>query len=205
MIPDGTCILMPRSSLLTPNKGLKDRVIGALVTRLDQPPALVRRHLPSQLEHWAKLRILNDGDTIHAAEMVKRTEDRRDQTFVRYETYIDIHADDPNKESEYELQTFYGRLEHIIAVHIDRAAAVKVLGLDKATMFILAAIRTCSVEDTRTNEQLDIHYYREFGTLDVLNVTCIQCCVGRVPAGPQRWAIVDRSGSLARALAVDDE
>ena len=84
---DKTCILMPRSSLLTPNKGLKDHVIGSLVTRLKKPLPLVCEHLPSQLEHWSKLRILKGGDTIHAAEMVKRTEDNRDRTFVRVRTH----------------------------------------------------------------------------------------------------------------------
>ncbi|KAI1796508.1 hypothetical protein LXA43DRAFT_879709 [Ganoderma leucocontextum] len=201
---------MPRSSLLTPSKGLKDRVIGALVTRLDRLPSLVRQHLPSQLEHWAKLCILNDGDTIHAAEMVKRTEDNRDRTFVRYETYVDVYADNPEKESEFELQTFYGQLEHIIAVHFYTPAALKDLGLGTdPTTFVLAAIRACIVEEGLTNEWLDIHYYKDFGTLDVLDVTCIQCCVGRVPVlhppGLKRYAIVDRSGSLARALAIDNK
>ena len=84
---DKTCILMLRSSLLTPNKGLKDHVIGSLVMHLKKPLPLVREHLPLQLEHWSKLQIFKGGDMIHATEMVKWTEDNRDRTFVHVHTH----------------------------------------------------------------------------------------------------------------------
>ena len=78
---------MLRSSLLTPNKGLKDHVIGSLVMHLKKPLPLVREHLPLQLEHWSKLQIFKGGDMIHATEMVKWTEDNRDRTFVHVHTH----------------------------------------------------------------------------------------------------------------------
>ena len=51
---------------------------------------------------------------------------------------------------------------------------------------------------------LDIHLYSHEGSLDFIDVTSIQALVGRVPcsnAGP-KWAVVDRSGALARAVSV---
>ena len=77
------------------------------------------------------------------------------------------------------------------------------------TTFILTAIWACAVEEDLTNTQLDIHYYKDFGTLDVLDVTCIQCCVGHVPVihplSSKCYAIVDQSGSLAHTLAIDNK
>ena len=108
---------------------------------------------------------------IHAAEMVKQTEDNCNQTFVcvrthylltymhnphpvfflQYETYVDIYADNPEKEPEFELQTFYGHLKHIITVHFDSPSALRALGLGRNVMtFVLAAIRACAVEEDLT-------------------------------------------------------
>jgi hypothetical protein len=41
---------------------------------------------------------------------------------------------------------------------------------------------------------------RDMGRLDVVDVTCLQCLVGRVKDN-NRWAIIDRSGHLVRAVA----
>lgn len=92
---DPMCILMPRCAPLKPNKGLLDKIIGALVTRFDDlklKPHVIRPHLPQIFEEWAKLFILPNGDTIHAALMIKKTEDRRDQTYiqVRHDSYCQL-------------------------------------------------------------------------------------------------------------------
>jgi len=52
------------------------------------------------------------------------------------------------------------------------------------------------IEDSNS---LDMHFYRDVGVLDVVDITCLQCLVGRVKDGA-RWAIIDRSGRLARAV-----
>lgn len=52
---------------------------------------------------------------------------------------------------------------------------------------------------------LDINYYRQAsGQIQVIDLACVQCVVGRV-LSRGRWAIIDRSGSMARAIFVDDE
>ena len=80
---DPTCVLMPPHQKLVVEKGLRDKIIGALATRFDIRVPTVRSHIPQQLDQWGKVRILNEGDTAHAAALVRRTEDHRDRTFVR--------------------------------------------------------------------------------------------------------------------------
>ena len=67
---------------------------------------------------------------------------------------------------------------------------------------LLAVIRTCTIEDD--HNRLDIHYYRNHGRTEVVDLNMIQCCVGRVK-DRGRFAIVDRSGPLARAVFVEEE
>ena len=48
---------------------------------------------------------------------------------------------------------------------------------------------------------LDIHFFsREKQSFDVMNMTSVQCLVGRVKAGGSSWEIIDRSGKLAQAI-----
>ncbi|KAI0694856.1 hypothetical protein C8Q76DRAFT_634372 [Earliella scabrosa] len=196
-------VLCPPCRLQTVDKGLHDKIVGAIVTRLDSEAGIVRRHVPTEIEHWGKVRIINGGDTIHAASLVKRLGDRRDQTYVRYEIYVDKNTRKRRRRPVYELQTFYGRLEHIFHLRFESPAALTDLGLDRPTTILLAAVRTCAI--TASDHRLDIHFYKQYGPLDVMDIQCIQCVVGRVPdSATQGWGLIDRSGSLARALAIDD-
>lgn len=51
-------------------------------------------------------------------------------------------------------------------------------------------------------ERLDIHLYSLEGSLNFVDITSIQALVARVLCSKvgSNWAIVDRSGSLARAV-----
>lgn len=50
-------------------------------------------------------------------------------------------------------------------------------------------------------ERLDIHpFSKEKDSLEVVDITCVQCLVGRVKYRKDNWAIIDRSGKLARAM-----
>ncbi|KAI0749097.1 hypothetical protein C8Q74DRAFT_1320447 [Fomes fomentarius] len=203
---DPMCILMLRCAPLKPDKGLLDKIIAALVTRFDDlklKPHVIRLHLPQIFKEWAKLRILPNGDTIHATSMIKKTEDRRDQTYIRYETLVDKHTRRRKHTAEYELQTFYGRLEHIIAFHLHTDSAMKAFRLDAPMSVILGAVRNCAV--TQSHPRLDCHYYSQYAELSIVDLQCIQCAVGRVPTGRvgEQWGIIDRSGSLARAVVID--
>jgi hypothetical protein len=83
-------------------------------------------------------------------------------------------------------------------------APSRITGSSKPTTVVFGVIHSLNI--TRTHPRLDIHYYaqgsRSFGALEVSDLTCIQCVVGRV--ADQEVAVIDRSGALARALFVPD-
>jgi hypothetical protein len=117
---------------------------------------------------------------------------------------VDIFARQHRHQLKFELQTFYGQLQHIFVIRF--TTANENLGLDGPTTIILAAIWTCILDNEDTFPgNLDIHYYTKDGALHFVDVTNIQCLVGRIKDGARdRWAIIDCSGSLARAMYIDD-
>lgn len=46
-------------------------------------PIVAFNEVPNQADEWGKLRISNDGDTIHASSVCRRPEDGRDASFIR--------------------------------------------------------------------------------------------------------------------------
>jgi hypothetical protein len=97
-----------------------------------------------------------------------------------------------------ELRTFYGQLQHIIVVCLAKSCS---LSIKKSETIFLAAIQVC-VEPTAALNGLDLYYYSKMGRVKVVDLTCVQCVVGRVkdPDTSSGWVVVDRSGSLARAV-----
>jgi len=118
---------------------------------------------------------------------------------VQYETLVDKYARQKKRQPEYEMKTFYGQLQHIFVVSLPLDTG---LCISEPTVHILASIKTCKVE--RSNAALDIHYYSKLGGLDILDIMCIQCIVGRISCANNSWAIIDRSGDLARAFYVPE-
>jgi hypothetical protein len=115
---------------------------------------------------------------------------------------VDKYARQARRRPEYELQTFYGQLQHIYVVQFK--AGCTELGLSDATTIFLAAIRTCSLDNPDPQLRvLDMHLYSSDGPVHVVDVTSMQCLVGRI-LDRAKWAIIDRSGSLARALYIED-
>ncbi|THU85150.1 hypothetical protein K435DRAFT_686143 [Dendrothele bispora CBS 962.96] len=111
--------------------------------------------------------------------------------FLQFDALIDKNAKNRRAEIQEEKQTFFGCLQHIFVVDLPAASE---LGLEKQTTFILAGI-----------EQFNFSYYSKLAPLEVLDITCIQCLVGRVVAGPSQWAIIDRSGTLERSYYVTSD
>lgn len=100
--------------------------------------------------------------------------------------------------------TFYGQLLRIFSLTVKASREIR---LQSPETVILVEIQPCKIiSDHRT---LDIHYYKSYGTPSVLDVTCVQCLVGRVKlvsdGGASEWAIFDRSGTLARAYYTGDD
>jgi hypothetical protein len=112
---------------------------------------------------------------------------------------IDKNANYRNRPVVLEPAIFFGQLQHIFVVQL---TASKTLKLAKPETLILAAIRTCS---DRRLEGNGIYYYTEEGRMEVVDMSCVQCLVGRV-SDRGRWAIIDRSESSARPVfTLDDE
>ncbi|KAJ7105984.1 hypothetical protein C8R44DRAFT_638851, partial [Mycena epipterygia] len=116
----------------------------------------------------------------------------------QYEMLEDKYARNRKRKPKFELKTYYGQLTHIYRVHLPTAC--KAMAITKPTTYILAAIRVCMLNPTDPQlGGLDIHFYSRHGRLDVIDITSVQCLVGRVKDLSDEWAIIDHSGSLARA------
>ncbi|KAJ7801429.1 hypothetical protein B0H14DRAFT_3783311 [Mycena olivaceomarginata] len=128
-----------------------------------------------------------------ASSMLTSLEDRRDATFVRYALLVDANARNSRLQPRYVLTTSYGQLQHIFVVTL--RAAVE-LGLEEPETIILAAVTECEIT---AHNDLDMHYYRREHPVQIVEMTSIQCLVGRIKTtNGHDWVIIDRSGSLAR-------
>ena len=110
---------------------------------------------------------------------------------------VDRNARHRNLPVVLQPETFFGQLQHIIVMNIGPSEE---LDLEEPETIILAAIRTCA--DAKKLSGSSIYYYSREGQLEVVDVNCIQCCVGRIRDG-DRWAIIDRSGEYAHAIFAD--
>ena len=80
--------------------------------------------------------------------------------------------------------------------------ATQDLRLNKAENVIFASIKNCPIE--RHDDDLDMHYYwNENGYTEIVDITSVQCLVGRI-SDRGWWAIIDQSGKLAHAEAVEE-
>ncbi|KAI0087703.1 hypothetical protein BDY19DRAFT_892356 [Irpex rosettiformis] len=200
------CALLPSHRVRTFGRGVTDKIVGTLCTRFaSTSPAVVRSALSNVVREWERIRFLPEGDIVSAAAYHSNDEtvsvirpDSRDNTFVRYEQIVDLNARYRNLPSIWEQQAFFGQLMHVIAVDITAIPSLNI----PSTTFLFAIIRSCKV--ISRHPKLDIHYYTEFGPLEVVDMTTVQCIVGRVYDRGQ-WAIVDRSGCLNRAIYAEDE
>lgn len=96
----------------------------------------------------------------------------------------------------------YAQLTHIIVVTLPAG----VLGLTEQTQFILADVETCRAD---IQGPLDIRMYDTMSILQVVDMVCVQCLVGRVKVmkdqGKPIWAIIDRSGELDAAIYAEED
>jgi hypothetical protein len=95
------------------------------------------------------------------------------------------------------LEQFYGRLERLLAVPIFSSDTYHLDDTDPPVLF-LAVVRSYKT-DKRNAVGMVTYPLSDQGRVTVVDVTTIQCLVGRVrdpaPVHGERWAIVDRSGS----------
>ncbi|KAF9000079.1 hypothetical protein BDQ17DRAFT_1391373 [Cyathus striatus] len=185
-----SCALLPPSMTKLPLGNQVTVLASALVTRAEMLKE-------AQIMEWGKVKRIDSDEGNTACD------DHCDASFVQYELYIDKYANQKKRRPEYELKTFYGQIEHLYSIKFMNAKALNGLNLTQDTV-ILAAIRPCVLDSLVAPPGLNIHYYSHMGALDIVDITTIQCLVGRVPLSNNKWAIIDQSESLACALSVQD-
>jgi hypothetical protein len=100
----------------------------------------------------------------------------------------------------YRLDEAYGRLDGIYSFQLPQSSA---LGLSKPQTFVYAVIRSLRL-DRAPDLGIDLHYYSQEGALEVIDINYVQCLVGRINLGAKCSSIIDRSGSLARSVYIED-
>jgi hypothetical protein len=85
------------------------------------------------------------------------------------------------------LRHFFGQLKQILLLELP---PTPLLNLTMPTTIILAVIH-----NVNTTLKGDIHFYKDFGINDVVDLTTVQCVVGRIYDRGE-WAIVDRSDEV---------
>lgn len=96
--------------------------------------------------------------------------------------------------SVFKATEYFGQLKSILAIEIPPGIISPII---QPKTLILAIIGT---RDTTTETPLKIPYYTEpkSATVSTVDMATLMCLVGRIE-DRGRWAIVDRSGELARA------
>ena len=85
------------------------------------------------------------------------------------------------------MQNFFGQLNRILLLELPSSQR---LNLDEPTIVIVALIR--EVKATLRN---GIYYYQNFGGDEVVDLSTLQCVVGRI-RDRDEWAIIDRSNNV---------
>ena len=98
-------------------------------------------------------------------------------------------------EAEFEGNTFYGQLQHIIMLELPRGE------FTSSETLLLGVIQSCTID--RHDYNLDMHYYTQMGATEVVDIKTVQCAVGRIWDRNQ-WVIFDHSGELSRVLYVEE-
>lgn len=199
---------------------------NALATRFDKSSSEVRAAVRAEdvrvvIEQWGKVRRVDttEGDTMRAADFDTQIEDTRDASWIRvstslisrapgtysehkYEVLVDKNARN-SKTPEFRQVARYGQLQQIFRICFETPCPA--LGIHEPENIIFAAIRSCKLDrDDPVLGSLDIHFYSSTSELDIVDLDCVECLVGRVAVGGRSWAIFDRSGDLVRATWAED-
>ena len=108
--------------------------------------------------------------------------------FIQYTQLVDRYARRKRRIPEFEVQNFFGQLQRILVLELPSTPR---LNIAMPTTVILALIKNVKVTLTDS-----VYYYKGFGADEVVDLTTVQCVVGRI-WDRDEWAIVDRSDNVA--------
>ena len=101
---------------------------------------------------------------------------------------MDRYARQKRRIPEFEVQNFFGQLQRILVLELPSTPR---LHIAMPTTIILALIK-----NVKATLRDNIYYYKELGVDEVVDLTTVQCVVGRI-WDREEWAIIDRSDNVA--------
>jgi hypothetical protein len=186
-------------------RGIRDKVWACLATRFNVEKKVIKSVLKLDEEIIQYGKVYRGGDRMTGCHLVKKSEDSRDASFVRVESfllsiyaiseysllqytlYVDRHARHRRKTPDFVEQIFFGQLNRILVLELPPAPR---LNLAEPTILVLALIH-----EAKVTLRDGIYYYKDLGAEEVVDMKTVQCVVGRV-WDRSEWAIVDRSDSI---------
>ena len=109
------------------------------------------------------------------------------RSLLQYTQLVDRHAHRRRKTPDFELQNFFGQLKRVLLLELPPTQR---LNLDEPTTVIVALVR-----EVKTTLRNGIYYYKDFGVEEVVDLSTLQCLVGRI-WDRDEWAIIDRSDNV---------
>jgi hypothetical protein len=120
----------------------------------------------------------------------------RAYTRYKYDVLVDKHTRNRHRRPSYETRSYYGQLQHLVTIRLPAAAQY---GLFEPTLFALGAIRRC--DTGKFSNALEVPMYEQYGEFEVVDLSTLQCLVGRVKVNEHLWAVIDRTGKELSASA----
>jgi hypothetical protein len=112
---------------------------------------------------------------------------------------VDRNTDDPELPDEPELQVFYGQLLYIARITLPANRKIK---MHQECDVLLGMVHLC--KDAIGDASIRPVWYKEMGNKIAVNVSTIQCAVGRVKVG-EKWGILDLNYACANTTFLDDD
>jgi hypothetical protein len=176
-------------------------------------PALLRL-VPHRVERWGKFSIANDGDTIHAYESVKRSDDGRDATYIRvsyiittlqwtiqmhfyckqFRQLVDKMAHRPRAPPQFEEEVLYGHLLNIFVINL---TPTPILRLNRPVTHILVQVKPCPIsKGPIPNTTSYLPGAHESTTPYVIDLSVVSAVVGRFEHKGRVYIIDRTDGSV---------
>ena len=111
----------------------------------------------------------------------------------------DRNADDPALPDDPQLRVYYGQLLYIARVTLPANDEIR---LRKDCDVLLGIVQLC--KDAVGDASIRPVWYKEMGNKIEVNISTIQCGVGRVKVG-ERWGILDLNYDCASTSFLDDD
>ena len=120
---------------------------------------------------------------------------------LKVELLADRNMDDPTLPDDPELVVLYGQLLYIAHVTLPKDQKLKIKEDCEA---LLGLVRFC--KGARGDASLTPVWYTNMGAMQMVNISTIQCAVGRVCVSgtPNRWGILDVNYGCATTIFLED-